>query len=204
MELMSAWACQKKVSHGGSHVDIQFFTLACSYFGSQMPNSISPGVNMPQDQHRVCVGLRKRKKVSPCLTSVCLKLSRSIAALTSWFCFSTEYVLSVQCFVRCLGKHLCDSLGFLDVSNACSATKKKKSFWCFVTECLRRWCLFLMPFEHSPSGSQTSVFIMQIFLGMKIKPHCLLLSKMELLLMTLHFIIDWYSLLQFLGVLSEG
>jgi len=39
---------------------------------------------------------------------------------------------------------------------------------------------------------------------MKIIPYCLLPCKMELLLMTLHFIIDWYLLLQFLGVVSEG
>lgn len=33
-------------------------------FGSWMPTSISPGVNVPQDQYRVRIGLRKRKKAS--------------------------------------------------------------------------------------------------------------------------------------------
>lgn len=48
------------------------------------------------------------------------------AALTSCFYFSTEHVLSVQCSVRCLGKDLCDSPEFLDVSNASSTTHTQR------------------------------------------------------------------------------
>lgn len=98
-----------------------------------------------------------------------LKLSRFTAALTYCSFLSREYVLSVQCCVRCLGKHLCDSLEILDVSNG-SPAMEKKPFWCFVMECLRRRHLFLMPFERFPSISQANILLMELFLGEKIIP----------------------------------
>lgn len=72
----------------------------------------------------------KEGKESLSLLDLCiLKLSRFIAALTYCSFLSTEYVLSVQCCVPCLGKRLCDSLEFLDVSNVSPA--KKKTFLVF-------------------------------------------------------------------------
>lgn len=126
--------------------------------------NISSGVNMMQDLWRICIWLTKRKNLALLDLSLFGAL-RLIAALTSCFFFSTEYALSVRCAVCCLDKDFCDSLEFLDVSNASSTTKPKqmkKSHkpFCFITECLRRWCLFLMTFEHLPSTPQPSVFIM--------------------------------------------
>lgn len=166
--LRSDWVCQKKASQGGgSHTEIQFFALGHSCAGSWMPTTISPGVNLLQDPCGICIGIRKGKRLS--LLDLCiLKLSRFIAALTCCSFLSTEHVLSVQCCVRCLGKRLCDSLEFLDVSNASPAMKKP--FWCFIMECLCRRCLFLMPFQHFPCVSQACIFFMELFLGMKIIP----------------------------------
>lgn len=59
-----------------------------------------------------------------------LKLSRFIAALTCCSFLSTECVFSAQCCVCCLGKRLCDSLEFLDVSNASPAMKKTFLVFC--------------------------------------------------------------------------
>jgi len=70
----------------------------------------------------------EKERVAHCLASVYFKFSRFFAALTYCFYFGTEYVLSVQCSVHCLGKHPCDSLEFLDVSSASSATKKENLF----------------------------------------------------------------------------
>lgn len=96
------------------------WTLLC---GSWMPATISPAVNLLWDPCGVHVRVRKGKSLS--LLDLCvLELSRFTAALTCCSFLSTEYALSVQFCVRCLGKSLCDSLEFLDVSNASPAMKK--------------------------------------------------------------------------------
>lgn len=162
--------CWKKVSQGGgSHAEMHSFVLGRSCVGSWMPTTTSPGVNLLQDPCGVCIRIRKGKSLW--LLDLCiLKLSRFIAALTCCSFLSTEYVFSAQCRVCCLGKCLCDSLEFLDVSNAFPAMKKTFLVFCN-TECLRRRCLFLMPFEHFPSVSQAYIFLMELFMGMKIIPH---------------------------------
>lgn len=137
------------------YVELSFTLGQLVFIGAKY--SISSGLNVLQDLWRICIWLMKRKNLALFNLSLFGAL-RLIAALTSCFFFSTEYVLSVQCSVCCLDKDFCDSLEFLDVSNV-SSTTQKKSF-CFITECLRRWCLFLMAFERLPSVPQPSVFIM--------------------------------------------
>lgn len=114
---------------GGSHAEIQFFALGHSFVGSWMPTTVSPGVNLLAGSlWSLCQD--KEGKESLLLLDLCiLKLSRFIAALTYCSFLSTEYVLTVQCCVPCLGKRLCDSLEFLDVSNVSLA--KKKTFLVF-------------------------------------------------------------------------
>lgn len=119
--------CWKKASRGGgNHAEIQSFVCGCSCVGSWMPWT-SPGVNLLWDSCGVCSRIRKGKSLW--LLDLCIvKFSRFIAALTCCSFLSTGYVFSAQCCVCCLGKCLCDSLKFLDVSTASPAVKKTPFF----------------------------------------------------------------------------
>lgn len=121
--------CHKASWGAGSHAETQSFVLGHSCVGSWMPTTTSPGVNLLWDPCGVGIRIRQGKSLS-LLDLWILKLSRFTAALTCCSFLSTESVFSAQCRVCCLGKRLCDSLEFLDVSNASPATKKTFLVFC--------------------------------------------------------------------------
>lgn len=122
-ELRSAWCARKRHPEEEEVMQRASSLLLDTLVWFMDASHISPAVNLLWDPCGVHVRVRMGKSLS--LLDLCvLELSRFTAALTCCSFLSTEYALSVQFCVRCLGKSLCDSLEFLDVSNASPAMKK--------------------------------------------------------------------------------